>query len=77
MPTTLVDEGEPVLVDPSGFDVLQESHAPDHVASGTANIDRLAAGARRGGTFDDRYFEASPSKPVGERRARDPGAADQ
>jgi hypothetical protein len=73
----LVDEGEPVLVEPSGFDVSQDFHALDYPARGTANIDGLAARARRRRTFDDRYLEASPRQPVGERRARDPGAADQ
>ena len=70
----LIDEGEPVLVEPRGFDDCQESHALDYIASGTPNIDGLAAGARRGRTFDDGYLEAGPRQPVGERRARDPGA---
>lgn len=56
---------------------LMEAHAGDDVDGGTANVDRITAGAQLVCAFDDRDVPACLGKPERQNRAGDARAGDQ
>jgi hypothetical protein len=59
----LVHKSEAALLEACRFEAIEKGHALDHLACGTANIDRLTARTQRGRAFDNGYVETSSAEP--------------
>ena len=72
-----VEVGQAVCAGVLGTDVVHDPHPLDDVAGGAADVDRLAAGARRGSALDDVQVDSVSAQPVRQCEAGDAGAGDE